>query len=414
MDQYEIPTSYRESSGLRDAKVFHPDPAFPNRLICFDRMSPGAMLMDEFRCFLYSAVLSGVSDFTFQSGQFIKGQYNKGWRVLSPRRLLQSEVEQIIAETFDASAISMLKGRKVLSYAYALNLVDGGTQRFRVEATSCLGGYELSFRALSRKTPDFEMNRLSEVEAKAMRPLDGIVAIAGSTASGKTTALASIIGAMLKDQKKGRKIIDLQRPVEYDYSDILCDAGPDFPSSLIQHGIGQDIETFEDALISCMRRNPCVINIGEAKETETFAAAIDAAISGHLTYTTLHANSVVDTFSRFLSGFSGGQLQEMGSKLASSSRFFTFQVLVPHKSGNGVVPLREYLEFSGELRRILRESSMDRWGQIIEDRLYCRHDYDDGAIQQTMRESCIKAVNEGLVSEETIHTHVDAKFGKDE
>ena len=198
----------------------------------------------------------------------------------------------------------------------------------------------------------------------AMRPRNGLVIVAGGTGSGKSTTLAAVIRAHLEDRKHPVKIVDIQEPIEYVFHDVAGGCGS---SSIIgQSEVGTHIESFADGVRSALRRKPGIICVGEARDLKTISVTLEAALTGHLVYTTTHANDISDTIRRLLSAFEDDR-DARALDLISSMRFCMVQYLISRIDKPGVVPVREYLKFTQRLKEKLVGRPNNEWPSILAD-----------------------------------------------
>ena len=351
---------------------------------------PSRVSLEDFRRVMMSCVHSGASDVTIQSDQQPRAEisgalYRVGRRPWSP-----TEVDAVLAEAFQApNASAEIKGLRVLDFSYEINLGEGRKQRFRVNATGIHGidgfGVEITFRVLPRTTPDLEFAGLSEAEAEAMSPRSGLVVVAGATGSGKSATLAALARRHLENTARPVKIVDLQAPIEYAFGDIaLLRSGA--PSIVGQSEIGRHVESFAAGVRSALRRKPHIVIVGEARDLSTVSAALEAALTGHLVYTTTHAGSVAEGIRRLLAVFPANERAMRAGDLAASLRFFSVQHLVAKSSGGGRVPVREYLAFDDAFRESLAGIPASNWPQKINAAI------ESGGGDRPMRQSLRRTV----------------------
>lgn len=325
------------------------------------------------RKFLANCAKRGVSDVTLQTDREprveIEGRlYRYGDQPWSP-----SEVAAALTELYRGShALAEINGRKVLDFSYELPSEFGDKQRFRVNGTGIEGmdsaGIEITIRILPSKTPDATFARLSDKEISEMAPRSGLVVIAGATGSGKSSTMAALIRHHLECARRPVKIVDIQAPIEFTYRDIL------FPksgsASLIgQSEVGRHVPDFQSGIRSALRRKPNIISVGESRDLETVGASLEAALTGHLVYTTVHAGSVAECVRRLISVFPAQEREQRACDLAASLRFVLVQHLLPLKDCEGRVPVREYVSFGTRLRFAMLRDQSSRWPVLIEDAL---------------------------------------------
>ena len=311
--------------------------------------------------------------------------YRVGRRPWSP-----AEVDAVLAEAFQApNASAEIRGLRILDFSYEINLGEGRKQRFRVNATGVRGidgfGVEITFRVLPRTTPDIAFAGLSEAEAEAMSPRSGLVVVAGATGSGKSATLAALARRHLENAARPVKIVDLQAPIEYAFGDI-APLRSGAPSIVGQSEIGRHVESFAAGVRSALRRKPHIVIVGEARDLPTVSAALEAALTGHLVYTTTHAGSVAEGIRRLLAVFPANERAMRAGDLAASLGFFSAQHLLAKSSGDGRVPIREYLAFDGPFRESLACASAADWPRKITEAI------ESGGGGRPMRQSLRRTV----------------------
>ena len=388
--------AFRASSGIADAAPLRLDSV---RLTAtLERPSRLPINGDGFRYLLMCCALSAASDLTIQSGQCPRVEIDGRLYSLGDRNWSSSDVTTVLGETYRAAnGMAEIFGLKVLDYPYDLTLLDGSKRRFRVNATGILtaGGYgvEMTIRLLPAAVPDITEVGISEGQAEAMSPRAGLVVIAGATGSGKSTTMAALTRRHLESTRRPVKIVDLQAPIEYAFHDSPAQRSA--PGSIIgQSEIGRHVKSFEEGLRSALRRKPHIITIGEARDVATIAAALDAALTGHLVYTTLHAGSVEGCVRRLLAAFPAAERDHRACDLAASLRHLAVQRLAMRADGGGRVAVREYLDLDQQMAEQLADTSSVEWLPLISRRMASR---DHGA--RRMRDSALELVESGIISQ---------------
>ena len=351
----------------------------PNKHLAFNVFGlPRRITAERFRSFLVSAVRSGASDITLQTDIRPRIEINGTLFRLAGRSWSQSEIEDILTETYGAaSGTAEVQGRKTLDYSYEFLAADGIRHRFRINATGIRGrnesGIELTLRALPDIPPHISEVGLSSDEVNAMTPRTGLVVIAGATGSGKSSTMAALTRFHLENAKHPVKIVDIQAPIEFTYHQVLAQS--DVSASVIgQSEVGRHITDFANGVRSALRRKPHIINVGEARDQETIRTALEAALTGHLVYTTTHAGSVQDCVRRLLAPFSHAERAQHASDLGACLQFVMVQQLIPDKKG-GRVAVREWMNFSDDAGRAMIELPPDAWPRFI---LACMTGHGEG------------------------------------
>ena len=160
-----------------------------------------------------------------------------------------------------------------------------------------------------------------------------------------------------------RKVVTYEDPVEF----VLGGEhwkGPQ-PS---QSQIGRDIKNFALGLKNAMRRKPSIIGIGEARDLETMDAMIEAGLSGHLCYATVHTESVPETINRIIQVYPPAQQSAVASRLMGCLRVIVVQRLLKTTDGKRVA-IREFVVFDRDLRNELQSESYEQWSLILRKKL---------------------------------------------
>jgi twitching motility protein PilT len=209
------------------------------------------------------------------------------------------------------------------------SLMLDGLGRFRLNAYRQMGEPALVIRRINEDAPTLELLNLpaQELERLAERHR-GLVLVTGVAGSGKSTTLAGLIQHMNSTME--RHVITLEDPVELLFKEKEC--------VISQREVGTDCLDFSDGLRHALRQSPDVILIGEMRDGETVAAALDATETGHLVFSTLHTVNAPQTVDRILSFFPAPRHQQIRQRLAENIAGVMSMRLLPRKSGRGMVP----------------------------------------------------------------------------
>ena len=184
----------------------------------------------------------------------------------------------------------------------------------------------------------------------------GLVLVCGVTGSGKSTTLAALINHI--NEKRNTHIISAEDPIEFVHVDKK--------SIISQRQIGTDSHSFANALRGALREDPDVILVGEMRDRETIRAAVSAASTGHLVFSTLHTMSAVDTVNRVISYFPPDERDVIRQELAYTLTGVICQRLLK-KIGGGRVPCIELLIADIPLvKDAILEGEIGRLHSIIE------------------------------------------------
>lgn len=188
-------------------------------------------------------------------------------------------------------ALSRFESERNVDFSFSL-LIDGKDVRFRANLFYSGRQPAACLRIVPSEIPTFEWTGFPEQLARRLAFLpDGLVIITGVTGAGKTTTLAMIIN--LLNQAGGCRIITIEDPVEY-----LFPRRAD--SMLSQREVGIDVHNFADGLKYGLRQDPDVILVGEIRDEETARTAMQASMTGHLVFSTVHSKDTISAVFRLL------------------------------------------------------------------------------------------------------------------
>ncbi len=297
---------------------------------------------------LLHCVKLGASDVTMQSNSEIMAEIHGHIVPVTVRKLSNTEVGDLLNAIYGANGTTQILSGKDVDTHYEMRPTRSERYRFRINGTGCQveghDGIQITARTIPTSPPDLASLGLPEEIIKHMAPRQGTVVITGPTGSGKSTLLASIIKELLLQPEGNRKMLTYESPIEFVYDMIEA------PSSLIsQSEIPRHLPSFAAGVRNALRRKPGLILVGEARDTETIAAVIEAALTGHPVYTTVHSNGVADAVRRMISTFPADERHGRALDILETLRLVVWQQLAPATDGKRVA-LREYLVFNDMIR----------------------------------------------------------------
>ncbi|QRN02863.1 Dot/Icm type IV secretion system ATPase DotB [Legionella sp. MW5194] len=295
-----------------------------------------------------------ASDITIQTGSPIFAEVYGRLLKITNRSLSNTELGDLINSIYGPNATTQLLSGKDIDTHYEFRPNRGVRYRYRVNATSCLveghDAIQITLRTIPTTPPKLETMGLPDNIIKAIAPQEGIVFITGATGSGKSTLLASIIRDLIEKDDSNRKVLTYEAPIEFVYDEIET-----ISSVVSQSEIPRHLPDFADGVRNALRRKPRLIMVGECRDAETISAALEAALTGHPVYTTLHTSGVAETMRRLVTSFAGEERLGRTIDILETIRLCIWQKLVPTVDEKRVA-LREYLVFDEEVRDILLES----------------------------------------------------------
>ena len=238
-----------------------------------------------------------------------------------------------------------------LDFSYAHN--DGN--RFRGNAFVQQGKVGIVMRLIPKAIKTLQELALPTVLENFARKKQGFFLIVGPVGQGKTTTLASMIEMI--NQERAEHIITIENPTEYIYEQKK--------SIIDQREVNIDTESFHKALISSLRQDVDVILVGEMRDQDTISAAVTAAETGHLVFSTLHTNNASQTIDRIIDSFEADQQDQIRVQLSGSLLGIFSQRLIPRISG-GLIPAFELLVNTNAVQNLIREKRTHEIDTMIE------------------------------------------------
>ena len=230
------------------------------------------------------------------------------------RELGEAELEGYITEVLTQSQLKTLREGHDLDFSYVS--AEGG--RFRVNVFRKETGIGAAFRAIPTQMPSIDQLALPPIVKKLCDQHQGMILVTGSTGTGKTTTLASMIDYL--NTTRNLNIISLEDPIEFVHRSKS--------SQVIQRELGTHLPSFAEGVRAAMREDPDVILVGEMRDAETISMAMTAAETGHLVLGTLHTTSATKTIDRVIDALPIEEREQTKSFLASSLIAVITQVLL--------------------------------------------------------------------------------------
>ena len=279
---------------------------------------------------LKKAVQIGASDLHIKAGSVPIIRLHGELTTLSEgKRLTLEDTANIASTIMNEAQQEAFKKKNEIDISHSIP----GFGRFRCNTFVQRGTIGMVFRVIPTKIPDIEQLYLPPVLKKIALEPRGLILVTGTTGSGKTTTLASMIEFI--NLNRTNNIITIEDPIEFLFRD---------KSSIIsQREIGNDTESFSKALRSALRQDPDVILVGEMRYFETIQTALVAAETGHLVLSTLHTVDATETVNRIIAVFPPYQHKQIRMQLASILKAIISMRLVPRADGKGRVPAVEVL-----------------------------------------------------------------------
>ena len=226
-------------------------------------------------------------------------------------------------------------------FAYAF---EAGDCRLRVNYFRDRVGPGLVCRVIPNQIPDPDKLGLADPIRRLAGLSKGLVLVTGPTGSGKSTTLAAIID--LANRQRNDHILTIEDPIEFVHPRKNC--------LVNQREVGTHTESFKSGLRAALREDPDIVLVGEMRDLETIAIALETAITGHLVFGTLHTSSAIGTIDRIVDQFPSDRQQQIRVMLADSLKAAISQSLLK-KIGGGRIAAIESLFITPAIANLIRE-----------------------------------------------------------
>jgi twitching motility protein PilT len=233
--------------------------------------------------------------------------------------------------------------RRDTDFAYDLE----GVARFRCNYFMDRKGMGAVFRVIPSKIMTAEEMGLSKEILDLCSLTKGLVLVTGPTGSGKSTTLTALIDYI--NRNRTDHIITIEDPIEFVHENRKC--------LINQRQVGEHTDSFKDALRAALREDPDIVLVGEMRDLETIAIAVETAETGHLVFGTLHTSSAAATVDRIIDQFPADRQEQIRVMLSSSLKGVISQMLCK-KIGGGRVPAMEVLIGTQPVANLIREAKV--------------------------------------------------------
>ena len=332
---------------------------------------------------LAMAIASKASDIILVNGSPVTFRVNGALSAIEGGDITAEDIRSLFEHLLTSSQHDELNERKCLDFCF----VRGTSGRFRANLHFQRGTLAASIRLLPSEVPTLEsLNLPLSLSALADRR-QGLILLTGATGCGKTSTMAALIHAI--NRTRHDHIITIEDPVEFHH--------PNQKALIEQIELGLDTPSFAQAVRAVLRQDPDVILIGEMRDSETMAAALTAAETGHLVLTSLHTNDAAQAISRILDIFPAGFQSQIRRQLSLALLAVIHQRLLPAINGLDRYPAVEILMATSGIRNLIRRG----------DDHQLRANIETGRSEgmQTMEQSLAELVRKNRISRETAYGH---------
>ncbi|MBL9079838.1 MAG: type IV pilus twitching motility protein PilT [Planctomycetes bacterium] len=314
-------------------------------------------------------------------------------------KLVDTEYEALMPEATKKLVYSVIspdqvaKFEKNLEIDFSFGVANLG--RFRTNAFIQRGSVAAVLRVIPFEVYDFQTIGLPSKVCEWICNLPrGLVLCTGSTGSGKSTTLASMVNYI--NESRQSHIVTIEDPIEFLHRNKSC--------LVNQREVGGDTHGFEKALKSVLRQDPDIVLVGEMRDLETIEAALTLAETGHLTFATLHTSDVQQTVNRIVDVFPAHQQQQIRTMLSFTLQAVVCQQLVPRIHGKGRVLAAEIMIVNPAIRALIRDNKAHQIMSMVQT--------GGAAGMRTMNQSLFELYRAGTISYEDAleHTGDEADF----
>jgi len=296
---------------------------------------------------------------------------------LDSESLSAEEIKQLVYSILTEEQKEYFQVQKDLDFSFS----PSPDSRFRVSVYQQRGATEVVFRNIMSNIKSREELGLPDVIEDLCQLRDGIVIIGGSTGAGKTTTITTMIDII--NRNRGGVILSLEKPIEYLHKNIN--------GIVKQREVGVDVSSFASGLKAALRQDPDVIVVGEILDSDTIETALQAAETGHLVITSLHATDTVQIFDRITSFFPLEQRNFVYARLSHSLKATIIQNLLVHKDGIGRVLATEICIINTAVRRIIHSGDFTQLPSVIQTGSKHKMQLIQGSIDRLFEQNLISA-----------------------
>ncbi len=289
---------------------------------------------------LKAMVEAGASDLHLTCGEPPRVRVDGSMKKLAPSPLDLDTLRQLLQQIAPVGNWTEFEETKDTDFAYEIR----GLARFRANYFRDMTGPGAVFRQIPTKILTAEQLGLPPAILELCTLHKGLVLVTGPTGSGKSTTLAAMIDHI--NATRDDHIITIEDPVEFVHPNKRC--------LINQRELGTHTRSFHTALRAALREDPDIILVGELRDLETVAIALEMAETGHLVFGTLHTTTAAQTVDRVVDQFPADQQEQIRTILSSTLKGVISQTLLKKKLGGRVAAL-EILLITNAVANYIRE-----------------------------------------------------------
>jgi len=266
-------------------------------------------------------------------------------------KLTSAQIHALVHEIANDKAKRDFAELRDADFAYEL----AGSARFRVNLFEDRKGVGAVLRQIPITIISAEQLGIPKACLDLCQLSKGLVVVTGPTGSGKSTTLAAMIDHI--NRTRTDHIITIEDPVEFVHPNIKC--------LINQREVGSHTKSFKNALRAALREDPDIVLVGEMRDLETVAIAIETAETGHLVFGTLHTTTATSTVDRIIDQFPADRQAQIRVMLSESLKGVIAQVLCK-KKGGGRVAAHEVLLGTTAVAAMIRDGKTFQLGNVMQ------------------------------------------------
>lgn len=278
-----------------------------------------------------------------------------------------------------------------VGFSIEYEISSGRIQRFRVNISRQGEGYYTVLREIKDNPPPLTTLGFTERALTGLRYVEtrpaGLFLVVGSTGSGKSTTLASMIQEI--NEQRAVNIITLEDPIEYRHKPKLA--------QIVQKELGRDFPRFSEGLHSALREDPDIILVGEIRDPNSFELCLKAAETGHLVFATLHTNDAVTTIDRLVSMAGENAKEYIRSRLSQVLLGVLAQRLAPRKDSKGRVLVYELFIANTSALNLIKEGKEEQIRALMDNLSFS----NGHSLSESFNKNIIRLLKKGVITPET-------------
>lgn len=264
--------------------------------------------------------------------------------------MTQEELYAAVAENFTAQAVDAIRRRSEHDLSFYF-----GANRYRANFSKQKGTQSFSFRFVPQQSKSLQELHLPESLGGIVDELRGLVIMTGPTGQGKSTTARALLQRV--NLQRAVRVVTIEDPIEFVFEDALA--------QFEQREVGIDTDSFANGIRNAMRQDPNIIFVGEMRDKESIYAAIQAAETGHMVVTTLHADSTSQAIGRLRQFYPTNEQANISQLLSRNLKAIITQRLIPSTTGERI-PCLEVLRVDLGAQQAVAENELHLLDGIIE------------------------------------------------